>query len=279
MNELHDIVLEPMVRAALAEDFGDAGDITSQAVIAADAQTRARLISRKEGVLCGAALARLAFQLVEPKAQITFAKKDGDALKAFDLIGTIAAPTRSLLGAERVALNYLTHLSGIATLTRAFVKEVAGTKAKITCTRKTLPGLRALQKYAVRTGGGSNHRFGLYDAILIKDNHIAAAGSVIEACRRARHSAGHLVKVEVEVDTLAQIEEALAGKADVVMLDNFSLEDMKKAVGLIQGRAVIEASGGVTLVTVKAIAATGVDYISAGSLTHSAPALDIGLDF
>lgn len=279
MLELPDSFVEPHVRAALAEDWGRAGDITGQSVIPPDANVRARLIARKEGVLCGTACMRLAFTLTDARVQVTVQKKDGESLKAIDPIAIIAGPTRAVLAAERVALNFMQHLSGVATLTRAFVKEVAGTKAKIAATRKTIPGLRSLQKYAVRMGGGTPHRYGLDDAILIKDNHIAAMGSVTETLRRARLHAGHLVKIEVEVTSLAQLDEALNGKADVIMLDNFSVDDMKKAVAHIKGRVPIEASGGITLANVRAVAETGVDYISVGALTHSAPALDMALDF
>lgn len=279
MFELSDAQLEPLVRAALAEDWGRGGDITAQTTIPADAQTRARLIAKKEGVLCGLGPMRLAFQLTDKSIQINMQKREGEALKAMDPVALITGPTRALLGAERTALNFIMHLSGVATLTRAYVKEVSGTKAKIAATRKTLPGLRALQKYAVRVGGGTPHRYGLDDAILIKDNHIAAVGSVGEALRRARMHAGHLVKIEVEVTNLKQIDEALSNKADVIMLDNFLPDDMKKAVTHIAGRVPVEASGGITLANVRAVAETGVDYISVGALTHSAPALDMALDF
>jgi nicotinate-nucleotide pyrophosphorylase (carboxylating) len=277
LTPLPDLLIEPIVRAALAEDLGRAGDITSAACIAADARLAARFASRRTGVVAALACARLAVLTLDPLATFEPLAGDGDWIQPGPL-ARVEANARALLSAERVALNLMGRLSGVATLTRAYVDAVAGTGAVITDTRKTTPGLRALEKYAVRCGGGVNHRFGLDDAILIKDNHVAAAGGVGPAIRRARAAAGHLVKVEAEVDSLAQLDEALAEAPDVVMLDNFSLADLAAAVARAKGQVTLEASGGVTLETVRAIAETGVDVISVGALTHSAPVLDIGLD-
>jgi nicotinate-nucleotide pyrophosphorylase (carboxylating) len=277
IEPLPDLLIEPIVRAALAEDLGRAGDITSAACIAADARLAARFANRKTGVVAGLACARIAVLALDPAATFDPLAEDGAWAQPGPL-ARVHANARALLSAERVALNLLGRLSGVATLTRAYVDAVAGTGAVITDTRKTTPGLRALEKYAVRCGGGVNHRFGLDDAILIKDNHVAAAGGVGPAIRRARAFAGHLVKVEAEVDSLAQLDEALAEAPDVVMLDNFSLADLAAAVARAKGRVILEASGGVTLESVRAIAETGVDVISVGALTHSAPVLDIGLD-
>jgi nicotinate-nucleotide pyrophosphorylase (carboxylating) len=275
---LPDLLIAPVVRAALAEDLGRAGDVTSQACVPADARFRAAFAARQPGVIAGLACARLAIAELDPTATFETHVEDGSLVTAGAKLATVEANARALLSAERVGLNLLGRLSGVATLTRAYVDAVAGTRAVIVDTRKTTPGLRALEKYAVRCGGGVNHRFGLDDAILIKDNHIAACGSVGEAVRRARAAAGHLTKVEVEVDALDQLEDALAYGPDVVMLDNFSLDDLAEAVRRTAGRAVLEASGGVNLTTVRAIAQTGVDVISVGALTHSASVLDIGLD-
>jgi nicotinate-nucleotide pyrophosphorylase (carboxylating) len=275
---LPDTLLIAVIRAALAEDLGRAGDVTSQACVPADARLRAVFASRKPGVVSGLACARLAVLELDPTADFEAVQQDGAQVAAGAKLATVDANARALLGAERVALNLLGRLSGIATLTRAYVDAVDGTGARIVDTRKTTPGLRALEKYAVRCGGGVNHRFGLDDAILIKDNHIAACGSVAEAVSRAKAAGGHLMKVEVEIDSLAQLEDALRHQPDVVMLDNFSLADLAQAVRLNAGRAVVEASGGVSLETVRDIARTGVDVISVGALTHSAAALDIGLD-
>jgi len=278
LEPLPDLIVEPIVRAALAEDLGRAGDITSAACIDAEARLSARFANRKAGVVAGLACARLAVLALDPAARFETQVDDGETLQPGTAIAEVNANARALLSAERTALNLLGRLSGVATLTRAYVDAVAGTGAVITDTRKTTPGLRALEKYAVRCGGGVNHRFGLDDAILIKDNHVAAAGGVGAAIRRARAFAGHLVKVEAEVDSLAQLDEALAEAPDVVMLDNFSLADLRAAVARAEGKVVLEASGGVSLETVRAIAETGVDVISVGALTHSAPVLDIGLD-
>ncbi len=278
MTAPSDATLEPLVRSALNEDIGT-GDITTQSLIPPDKTARARLMAREKGVLCGVSCARLAFQLTDKKVRLTFHKKDGDALSAKDCVAEIEGPMRAILTAERVALNFLTHLSGIASLTQKYVQAVEGTKAKILCTRKTLPNLRLLEKYAVTQGGGHNHRFGLYDAILIKDNHLACVGSIKEAVSRARALVGSRLKVEVEVDTLAQLEEALATSADIIMLDNFSVFDLRKAVEKVGSGILLEASGGISLANVRNVAETGVDFISVGAITHSAPSLDLALDF
>ncbi len=276
--ELPKPLVEKAVRAALAEDLGRAGDITSAATIPPDTVARAVIAARKPGVIAGLDLARTAF--TQMSAEIAFEAKvaDGDAVTAGSTVATISGPARAILSAERVALNFLGHLSGVASATRRFADAIADTGAQIICTRKTTPGLRAFEKYAVRCGGGSNHRFGLDDAILIKDNHIAVAGGVGAAVERARAFAGILVKIEIEVDTLDQLGEALAAGADVVLLDNMAPDLVAQAVAINQGRAVLEASGNVTRESVAAIAATGVDFISSGWITHSAPILDLGLD-
>lgn len=273
------LLIEPAVRTALEEDLGSAGDITSALTIPDGAQAVARLIARKPGHIAGLICAEVAFRLVDPTLRFTAVMADGEAVEAGAPLATIAGPAHSLLTGERVALNFLGHLSGVATATAALVAVVAGTKARIVCTRKTIPGLRALQKYAVRCGGGFNHRFGLDDAVLVKDNHIAAAGGIAPALSRLRAGLGHMARVEVEVDTLAQLEEVLALGVDTVLLDNMPPQMLQQAVALTKGRATLEASGNVTLATVRAIAESGVDYISSGAITHSAPNLDIGLDF
>lgn len=273
------IMLEPLVRNALLEDLGRAGDITSDAIIPADARVSAVLAARQPGVVAGLDLAVLAFRLIDLRIEIETAWPDGASVGAGQVIATLRGPARGMLTAERVALNFLSHLSGIASATASVVAAVRGHKAQIVCTRKTTPGLRAVEKYAVRAGGGGNHRFGLDDAVLIKDNHIAFAGGIGPALERVRAHAGHMVRIEVEVDSLAQLEEVLALKADAVLLDNMSLEDLRRAVAMASGRAITEASGRVTPETAPAIAATGVDLISIGWLTHSAPVLDIGLDY
>ena len=278
MSDLPDLVVEPVVRAALAEDLGRAGDITSRACIPADARLNAAFVARSDGVIAGLACARLAIRSIDPEARFDTVVRDGQPVAPGDLLARVEAGARAVLAAERVALNMLCHLSGIATLTAAYAAAVAGTGANIIDTRKTTPGLRALEKYAVRCGGGRNHRFGLDDAILIKDNHVAACGGVGAAVRRARAAAGHMVRVEVEIDRLDQLDEALVEGPDIVLLDNFALPDLAAAVRRTAGRAVLEASGGVNLATVRSIAETGVDLISIGALTHSAPILDIGLD-
>jgi nicotinate-nucleotide pyrophosphorylase (carboxylating) len=275
---LSPLLVTDAVRAALKEDLGRAGDITSLATIPEKARAEAVIAARKPGTLAGLALAECAFAAIDPAVQFKALKRDGDRLAAGAVVARVKGPARAVLSAERVALNYLCHLSGIATETARLVALVAHTDARICCTRKTTPGLRAFEKYAVRCGGGWNHRFGLDDAILIKDNHIAVAGGVAEAIRRARAFAGHLVKIEVEVDGLDQLAEALTAGPDVVLLDNMKPAMLRKAVALVAGRARTEASGGITPDTVAAVAETGVDYISSGWITHSAPALDLGLD-
>ena len=272
------LLIEEAVKAALREDLGRAGDITTTAIIATDASARAALVARDFGVIAGLPLVRAAFAAIDPAVIVETVAADGDRVADRATIANITGNARAILSAERVALNFACHLSGIATATARLVERVKHTRARIVDTRKTTPGLRAFEKYAVRCGGGANHRFGLDDAILIKDNHIAVAGGVAEAIRRARAHAGHLVKIEVEVDTLAQLAEAMAAEPDAVLLDNMSLEDMREAVALVRRRAIVEASGGVTAETAGAIAETGVDLISSGWITHSAPALDLALD-
>ena len=283
MRRLPDVLIEPVVRMALAEDLGRAGDVTAMACIPEGARMKAAFAARKPGVLAGIDCVRLAVLAMDPKAFVDVRLHDSDAFDAGAVLAVVEADARAFLSAERTALNLLGRLSGVATLTRTYVDAVAGTKARIADTRKTTPGLRALEKHAVACGGGMNHRFGLDDAILIKDNHVAVCGGVAEAVRRARAFAPHLMKVEVEVDGLDQLDAVLAlideGIApDVIMLDNFSLSDLRAAVARVAGRIVLEASGGVDLTTVRGIAETGVDVISVGALTHSAPVLDIGLD-
>ena len=275
---LPDLLIEPFVRRALAEDLGRAGDVTAQACIPEGARMRAVFAARKPGVLAGIDCVRLAVLAMDPDASVDLKLRDGDAFEAGAVLAEVEADARAFLAAERTALNLLGRLCGIATLTQAYVAAVAGTKARIADTRKTTPGLRALEKHAVLSGGGVNHRFGLDDAILIKDNHVAVCGGVGEAVRRARTAVGHLMKVEVEVDSLDQLDEALAAGPDVIMLDNFTLPMLREAVARTAGRITLEASGGVNLETVRGIAETGVDVISVGALTHSAPALDVGLD-
>jgi nicotinate-nucleotide pyrophosphorylase (carboxylating) len=271
-----DLVAEA-VRAALREDLGAAGDITSAATIPADGRATASFGARKPGVLAGLPLAEATFRAVDPSIRFEGILRDGSRVAVGAVVARVAGNARAVLAAERVALNYLCHLSGIATATAALVDRVKHTKAVILDTRKTMPGLRALEKYAVRCGGGTNHRFGLYDAILIKDNHIAVAGGVAEAIRRARALTPD-VKLEVEAASLAELSEAMTEPPDVIMLDNMNLADMRQAVIFVAGRAKLEASGNVTLETVGPIAETGVDFISSGWITHSAPALDLGLD-
>jgi nicotinate-nucleotide pyrophosphorylase (carboxylating) len=278
ITPLPDLLIAPIVRAALAEDLGRAGDITSQACVPAEARLSVIWAARRPGVLAGLDCARLALAELAPEAGFIALARDGDTLSPGQVLARAEAPARAVLAAERTGLNLMGRLSGIATLTRVYVDAVAGTGVRITDTRKTTPGLRQLEKYAVRCGGGVNHRFGLDDAILIKDNHVAACGGVRPALERARAAAGHLVKVEIEVDGLDQLAEALPLLPDVIMLDNFSLSDLRKAVAMTAGRVTLEASGGVDLTTVRAIAETGVQVISVGALTQSAPGLDLGLD-
>lgn len=272
-------MIEDAVKRALAEDLGDAGDVTSAACIPADAMSRANLSARTSGVIAGIDLALAAFRLVDPDIETRVQIGDGARVDDGDIVMRVEGPSRGVLTAERVALNFLGRLSGIATQTALYVDEVAGTHARIACTRKTTPLLRAFEKYAVKCGGGSNHRFGLYDAVMIKDNHIVAAGGVAQAMKAAKEAVGHMTAIEIEVETLEEMEEALEHGARIILLDNMSLDDLRLAVTLNKGRAVLEASGGVTLKTVRAIAATGVDVISSGAITHSAPSLDLGLDF
>lgn len=279
LTPLPDIMIEPAIRAALAEDLGRAGDITSDAVIPAGATARVALTAREHGVIAGLDFCRIAFSLVDSRILFDVELGDGSRVSPGQVIARISGPARGILTAERVALNFLGHLSGIASATAGIAQSIKHTKAKICCTRKTTPGLRFAEKYAVRAGGGANHRFGLDDAVLIKDNHIAIAGSVTQAISAARENIGHLVKIEVEVDTLAQLDEALTQRPDAVLLDNMGLDDLREAVRRIGGRAIAEASGRINAETAPAIAETGVDLISAGWLTHSARVLDIGLDF
>ena len=273
------LAIEEAVRNALAEDLGRAGDVTSIATVPQGTLGRAVVAARKAGTIAGLPLVEAAFKTIDASIKIEGFARDGMAVAAKTPLLAVAGEARSILAAERVALNFIGHLSGIATATAEFVRRIAHTQARVCCTRKTTPGLRALEKYAVRCGGGYNHRFGLDDAILIKDNHIAVAGGIKPVLERAKGAAGHLVKIEIEVDSLNQLKEVLdVGLADVVLIDNFDLEAMRKAVAMAAGRVVIEASGGITLESAAAIAETGVDYLSSGALTHSVQNLDIGLD-
>ena len=272
-------MLEPMLRAALLEDLGRAGDLTTDAIVPPTLLATTALVARQPGTVAGLDLAVLAFRLLDLGITVEVQRPDGSRLAPGDVLATVRGPAAGILTAERVALNYLCHLSGIATVTRSIVDALAGTATRVTCTRKTTPGLRAVEKYAVRAGGGGNHRFGLDDAVLIKDNHVAIAGDVRTALARARAHVGHLVKIELEVDTLAQLEEALSVGVDAVLLDNMDAATLRRAVAMVAGRAVTEASGRITPTTAPEIAASGVDLISIGWLTHSAPVLDIGLDF
>ncbi len=282
LSALPDLVIRPLVDVALGEDLGRAGDITTDAVVPANAMGKAAFRVRRPGVIAGLDIARAVFQAVDARLVFTATANDGDFVDTGAVIARVEGPARGILTGERVALNFLSHLSGVATETRKLVEAVKPHKARICCTRKTTPGLRALEKYAVRAGGGSNHRFGLDDAVLIKDNHIALAGGVRPALQRARAAVGHLVKIEIEVDTLAQLDEALGllreTPFDAVLLDNMPPETLKIAVEKVAGRVATEASGNVTLQTAPGMAAAGVDLISIGWITHSAPVLDIGLD-
>lgn len=278
-HSLPEVIIEKLVRQALEEDLGLAGDITTQATIAPEIVAKAAIVARQEGRIAGLQCAERAFRLVDTDCEFEPLVNDGSDVTDGEQIALVSGPAAAILAGERVALNFLCHLSGIATLTRTFVNAVEGTGAQICCTRKTTPGLRALEKYAVRMGGGQNHRFGLYDAVLIKDNHIAAAGGIEAAVMAARTHAGHMIKVEVEVDTLDQLDELLTLPADAALLDNMSLDNLKEAVAKSRGKLVTEASGGVSLKTVREIAKTGVDLISIGALTHSSKTLDLGLDF
>lgn len=278
LAELPMLMVDEAVKAALLEDWGRAGDITSQATLPKDARASAVIAARNPGVLAGLAFAESACRQTDATLSFLPLKQDGDRLAPKNQVARIEGPARALLSAERVALNFLGHLSGIATATSRFADRIAHTKAKIVCTRKTTPGLRAFEKYAVKCGGGANHRFGLDDAILIKDNHIAVAGGVSKAIEAAKAFAGHLVKIEVEVDTLEQLAEALQAGPDVVMLDNMEPETLRRAVETSAGKVLLEASGGIELDTVQAVAEAGVDLISSGWITHSSPVLDLGLD-
>jgi nicotinate-nucleotide pyrophosphorylase (carboxylating) len=273
------LAIEDAVTRALDEDLGRAGDVTSIATIPAGTRGCAVMVARKAGTIAGLPVAAAVFRRLDPDVEITGHMRDGAAVAAKAALMTIEGDARALLAAERAALNFVCHLSGIATAAAEFVRLVAHTKARICCTRKTTPGLRALQKYAVRCGGAFNHRFGLDDAMLIKDNHIAVAGGVRAVLERAKAAAGHLVKIEIEVDTLDQLETVLeVGLADAVLLDNMDPTTMKRAVEMVAGRLVIEASGGITLASAAAFAESGVDYLSSGAITHSSPNLDVGLD-
>jgi nicotinate-nucleotide pyrophosphorylase (carboxylating) len=272
------LLVEPIVRAALAEDLGRAGDITTDAIVAADAEVTAIMAARQPGVLAGLDAGLLAFGLLDPSLRLERLSDDGSRVERGQAVARISGLARPVLAAERTALNFICRMSGVATATRSLVDAIAGHKAKIVCTRKTTPGLRILEKEAVRLGGGANHRFGLDDAMLIKDNHVALAGGVGPALERARAGAGHLVKIELEVDTLEQLAEALEYGVDAVLLDNMDPPTLRRAVTMVGGRAVTEASGRITRETAPAIAAAGVDLISSGWITHSAPILDLGLD-
>jgi nicotinate-nucleotide pyrophosphorylase (carboxylating) len=276
---LSPLAIDEAVTRALAEDLGRAGDVTSIATIPENAKAKAVVVARKGGTIAGLPLVAASFQKLSPSIEIKAKARDGDTVSAKTALMTISGSARAILEGERTALNFLGHLSGIATATAAYVRRIGKRKTRICCTRKTTPGLRALEKYAVRCGGGFNHRFGLDDAMLIKDNHIAVAGSIRKVLERARAKAGHLVKIEIEVDSLDQLKEVLdCGLADVALIDNFSIVQMKRAVAMVDRRLVIEASGGITLDNIAAVAATGVDYASSGALTHSAPNLDVALD-
>jgi len=279
ISPLPQVMTEPLVRAALLEDLGRAGDITSEAVIPADLRAICDFVAREPGVIAGLDCARIAFALIDPALQFEPFLQDGDRLTPGQIIARVSGPARTLLAGERTALNFICHLSGISTATASIADAIKHTKARVCCTRKTIPGLRALQKYAVRAGGGSNHRFGLDDAVLIKDNHIAIYGDIATTIERARANAGHMVKIEVEVDTLEQLERALTACPDAVLLDNMGPELLREAVAMVRGRAITEASGRITPVTAVPIAESGVDLISVGWLTHSSKTLDVGLDY
>jgi nicotinate-nucleotide pyrophosphorylase (carboxylating) len=278
LPELERLAIEPIVRAALLEDVGRGGDVTTDAIVSPGMRAHARIVARKPGVVAGLEAAALAFTMLDDSVEFSVRIPDGARADAGGCVAEIGGRARIILTGERSALNFLCRLSGIATATRRLVDTIAGTHARVADTRKTTPGLRVLEKYAVRCGGGDNHRFGLDDAVLIKDNHLALAGSVRAAVAAVRARVGHTVKVEVEVDTLDQLNEALEQSIDAVLLDNMTPEELTRAVGIIGGRVVAEASGGVTAETILAVARSGVDVISVGWLTHSAPALDLGLD-
>ncbi len=276
--ELPPLMYEDLVRRALAEDLGRAGDVTTDAIVPSTATTAARVVARTGGCVAGVGPAAAAFRLLDDRCAVEVAAADGREVEAGDTVLTVRGPARAVLTAERTALNLLGRLCGIATLTRAFVRAIEGTGARVTCTRKTTPGLRMLEKHAVRCGGGSSHRFGLDDAVLIKDNHLAVAGGVRPAVERARAAVGHLVSIELEVDTLEQLAEGLDVGVDTVLLDNMDPDTLRRAVEMVAGRCITEASGGITLETARTIAETGVDLLSVGALTHSAASLDVSLE-
>ena len=278
MRRLPAVLIEPLVRDALREDLGRAGDLTTDWTVPADQVATAELVARDPGVIAGTDLAVLAFDLLDPRLTVEVVRPDGSAVDPGDVVARVSGPARAILTAERVALNFLGHLSGVATATAEVAGAIAHTTTRVCCTRKTAPGLRAVEKHAVVAGGGVNHRFGLDDAVLIKDNHVALAGGVTAAVTRVRESAGHLVPIEVEVDTLEQLRELLTMPVDAVLLDNMTPAQLTEAVELVAGRMVTEASGRLTAATAPAVAASGVDLVSVGGLTHSAPVLDIGLD-
>ena len=274
----HRLIVEPIVRAALLEDISHGGDLTTEAIVPVSRGARAKIVARKAGVTAGVEAAALAFELLDSRTQFEIHARDGERVQPGQAIATIEGPARALLTGERTALNIMCRLSGIATATRALVDLIESYPARVVCTRKTTPGLRVLEKYAVRCGGGANHRFGLDDAVLIKDNHLALAGSIADAVAAVRERAGHMVKIEIEVDTIEQLREALETSVDAVLLDNMTPEQLAQAVAIVGGRVTTEASGTITPERIVAVAAAGVDLISSGWLTHSAPALDLGLD-
>jgi len=277
MGDIPESAVRDIVSRALAEDVGS-GDMTTAALVAPEAECRAEIVAKAEGVIAGLGVARLVFGMLDPQIEFHEVVADGGRVSKGITVARLSGNTRAVLAAERTALNFLQRMSGIASLTAEYVEAADGADARIIDTRKTAPGLRLLDKYAVRMGGGRNHRVGLFDGVLIKDNHLRAAGGVGEAVRRARKAVHHLAKIEVEVQTLEEVEEGVAAGADVILLDNMDLDDIRRAVDLVSGRCEIEVSGGVTLERVSALAECGVDYISAGSLTHSAPALDLSLE-
>jgi len=279
LNPVPDHIIKQCVERAFSEDLGRAGDITTAAIIGKNATAKVAIVAREAGIIAGVEVARLAFATASSEISFTSHSEDGEPVHSDTVIAEVSGPAAGILIAERTALNFLGHLSGIATLTHRFVQSIGHTNAAICCTRKTTPGLRALEKFAVRAGGGINHRFGLDDAVLIKDNHIAVAGGIEPALRAAKSSTGHMVKIEIEVDTLEQLGQVLDQGVDAVLLDNMAPDMLRRAVDMIAGRALSEASGGVNLDSVRAIAEAGVDLISVGAITHSAPALNLGLDY
>lgn len=278
IKNLPPILYEDTVREALREDLGKAGDLTTDAIVPDETMASAEIVARQSGRLAGVGLALRTFKILDPRVVGEALIPDGQDVAAGDVLLKVNGPARAILTAERTALNFLGHLCGISTLTRAYVEAVAGSGVRVVCTRKTIPGLRSLEKYAVRCGGGGNHRFGLDDAVLIKDNHLAIAGGVRTALERVRAAVGHMVKIALEVDTLQQLEEGISAGVDVVLLDNMDVTTLTAAVALVGGRCATEASGGINLETAAAVAATGVDFLSVGALTHSAPSLDVSLE-